>query len=428
MPRGQADTRLSVQGPDGDTSVPVFSYLHRKNRRSDAIDWSVSVSMIASHQLRQQLVESLRERGLFGSDVIARAFLTVPREAFVPGVELESVYKDRAITTKREAGVPVSSSSQPAMMATMLRQLEVQPGMRVLEIGAGTGYNAALLQELTGESGRVTSLEIDAEVASWATQRLRQAGYNQVEVIETDGGLGWAAGAPYDRIELTVGTAEIAPAWVDQLAPGGILVVPLWVNTVQLCIALVKESGRLQSRSAVACGFTRIRGCLAGADRFRVLQPKVMIASASAESSDDVVRQAVTSAPLRESVDGASLHGFSAFMALHDASTVMVSSDDELVTGFGGTTFGLADSADQSLCLVGFPMEQGSSSQVYSYNGTRARERVMRLLDSWQSAGSPRVSDFEISVHPLSANVPLERGASVVDTAHWHLVFRVRGH
>ena len=193
-------------------------------------------------------------------DAVAHAFLSVPREMFVPGVDLEEVYQDRAITTKEQAGVPVSSSSQPAMMALMLQQLEVRPGMRVLEIGAGTGYNAALLQELTGETGQVTSIEIDPEVASWARRRLAAAGYTRVDVIQADGADGWTGNAPYDRIELTVGTADIAPAWVEQLVEGGVLVAPLWINTIQLSIAFVKRDGVLESRSASPCGFTRIQG------------------------------------------------------------------------------------------------------------------------------------------------------------------------
>ena len=93
---------------------------------------------------------------------------TVPRELFLPGVPLEAVYRDAAVVTKVENGVSVSSSSQPAIMALMLRQLDVRPGQRVLEIGAGTGYNAALLRELVGPAGAVDTVDIDPEVAGWA--------------------------------------------------------------------------------------------------------------------------------------------------------------------------------------------------------------------------------------------------------------------
>src|SRR5687768_15775037 len=104
--------------------------------------------------LRDQLVATLRERGLLRDPAIERAFRSVPREVFVPGVPLAQVYADDAIMTKTENGVGVSSSSQPAIMAIMLAQLDPRPGLRVLEIGAGTGYNAALLRELVGDAGQ----------------------------------------------------------------------------------------------------------------------------------------------------------------------------------------------------------------------------------------------------------------------------------
>ncbi len=280
-----------------------------------------------SARLRRQLVEQLRERGTIVDDEIANAFRSVPREMFVPGVDLQEVYQDRAITTKEQSGVPVSSSSQPAMMALMLRQLDVRPGMRVLEIGAGTGYNAALLQEMTGETGQVTSIEIDPEVANWARRRLAEAGYRRVDIVQGDGAAGWPGNAPYDRIELTVGTADIAPAWVDQLVEGGVLVAPLWINTIQLSVAFVKRDGVLESRSSSPCGFTRIQGLLAGADQFRVLQPGVLIATESGKPVDDVVRGLIVEEPCVEEIWGSEWYGLATYMALREPMVML--------TGFG---------------------------------------------------------------------------------------------
>ena len=382
------------------------------------------MSRSASLQLRQQLVDSLRRSGALHDDAIAQAFLTVPRELFVPGHELVDVYRDQAITTKVQAGVPVSSSSQPAMMAMMLEQLDVRTGMRVLEIGSGTGYNAALLRVLTGESGDVISLEIDAEIAAWARDRLSDAGYDAVDVIQTDGGDGWPAGAPYDRIELTVGTANIAPAWVNQLNPGGILVVPFWINTVQLSIAFEKGDRFLRSRSILPCGFTRIRGRLAGADQYRTLQSGVMIATGSGAPVDDRLRELLNQSPSSESLDGRSWHGFAIYMALHERSVLMMTSSDEHVTGFQGVAFGLVDAADQSLCLLTYPVEGAGTASVLSYGGTNARARLGDLLDRWRAAGSPDVSAVEVSVHPLSEVTPVDQRAVVLETGSWRFVFR----
>ena len=113
--------------------------------------------------LRNALVDKLKSIGCIRSQNVEEAFRSVPRHIFVPGVELEKIYSDDSIPTKYIDGKLVSSSSQPAIMAIMLEQLELQPGHRVLEIGAGTGYNAGLLQHLVGDSGLVVTVDIDEE-------------------------------------------------------------------------------------------------------------------------------------------------------------------------------------------------------------------------------------------------------------------------
>ena len=349
----------------------------------------------------------------------------MPREAFLPGHDLTDVYRDQAITTKEQAGVPVSSSSQPGMMVAMLKQLDLRPGLRVLEVGAGTGYNAALLQELVGESGRVTSLEIDPEVADWARTRLVDAGYDRVEVIETDGGAGWAQGAPYDRIELTVGTADVSPAWIDQLALGGLLVVPLWVSTFQISVAFEKRDGSLVSRSSIACGFMRIRGQMAGADQYRRLQSNVMIATGG-DPNDDLLRKLIAEPPRSENLEGQGWPGFVLFMALHEPSLLMMASTDTENTGFSGGAFGLADETDGSLCLLSTPFEAEGTATLFSYGGDGARKRLMELFERWRASGSPGAGDVEIEVRPKEMATAHSTDAVMRETANWRYAFRYR--
>ena len=138
---------------------------------------------------------------------------------FVPEVPLEAAYSDQAILTKKtESGLGLSSSSQPGIMAEMLEELQLEPGQRVLEIGAGTGYNAALLRHVVGESGRVVTVDVDADTAVRARRALKGSG---VTVVTGDGREGYARGAPYDRIIVTASAAEIPRAWYEQLEPEG---------------------------------------------------------------------------------------------------------------------------------------------------------------------------------------------------------------
>jgi protein-L-isoaspartate(D-aspartate) O-methyltransferase len=146
----------------------------------------------------------------------------------------------------------------------MLEQLGVEPGHRVLEIGAGTGYNAALLAHLAGDGGAVTTVDIDEDLVLGARARLAACGLERVRVERGDGGFGWLPGAPYDRIVLTVGAADIAPAWVAQLAPGGRLLLPLSLRGAQRTVAFERAAAGLESVSSHACGFMALRGAFAG--------------------------------------------------------------------------------------------------------------------------------------------------------------------
>ncbi len=213
-------------------------------------------------RLRAQMVARLKASDALTDAAVERALLTVPRHHFLPGHTLVEAYDNVAITTSWERGAPVSSVSQPEIIAVMLQQLRVQPGMRVLEVGAGSGYNAALLAELAGPTGSVVSLEIDEALALAAQARLTEAGYavERARVIAGDGWRGWPSGAPYERIELTVGATDLSPAWYQQLAEDGLLVAPLWLGATDVSVALRKQAGALVSESWALCGFVRLRG------------------------------------------------------------------------------------------------------------------------------------------------------------------------
>ena len=224
--------------------------------------------------IRERMVEQVLSTGRIDDERIAAALRAVPRHLFLPHLPPEAAYADDAIVTKRDAdGQPISSSSQPAIMAIMLAQLGLEPGQRVLEIGAGTGYNAALLSYLTSPRGAVVSIDIDPELVEAARGHLASAGYPDVTVIAADGAGGFAPGAPYDRIIATVGVSDLAPAWLDQAAPGARIVVPLDVRGSQLSVCFGRDGGHWVSRSIAPCGFMRMRGPGAGPERTIVLAP-----------------------------------------------------------------------------------------------------------------------------------------------------------
>ncbi len=185
----------------------------------------------------------------------------VPRHLFVPDASLEAAYAHDGVVTHRGAdGRPRSMASEPGIVAQMLEQLDVRSGHRVLEIGAGTGYNAALLAHLAGPDGHVTTIDIDDDVADAARRNLAAAGYGDVHVGCGDGEYGHPDNAPFDRIIVTVGAWDIPPAWADQLTTGGRIVVPLRVRGLTRSVALESEGGFLRSRSMTYCAFIPMRG------------------------------------------------------------------------------------------------------------------------------------------------------------------------
>src|SRR5262245_17362518 len=137
--------------------------------------------------LHHALVDQMKQSGVIQSPRVEAAFNAVPRHLFLPNVPLDQVYRDEAAVTKKQGESPLSSSTMPTLMAIMLEQLRLEPGHRVLEIGAGTGYNSALMAYLVGEAGKVTTVDIDKEIVATAREHLAAAGFELVEVICGDG-------------------------------------------------------------------------------------------------------------------------------------------------------------------------------------------------------------------------------------------------
>jgi protein-L-isoaspartate(D-aspartate) O-methyltransferase len=184
-------------------------------------------------------------------DAVVAALRTVPRHLFTPGVPPARAYEDiyaSVITKTSERGVSLSSVSAPWIIAGMLAQLDVRPGQPVLEIGSG-GYQAALLRELTGPGGSVTTLDIDPDVIGRARACLDRAGYGDVRTLCADGEFGAPEYGPFDKIIVAVQAWDIPPAWTEQLAPDGRLVTPLQTRGVSRSWALDREAGHLVSPS-----------------------------------------------------------------------------------------------------------------------------------------------------------------------------------
>ncbi|MEV0192223.1 methyltransferase, FxLD system [Kitasatospora purpeofusca] len=226
-------------------------------------------------ELNERLVSMLERAGRITTPAVAAAFRATPRHLFVPGAGLAEAYTDDYQPTDRDAeGRLLSSVSAPWLVAQMLEYLRPRPGQSVLEVGSG-GYNAALLHRLVGDEGAVTSIDIDPVVTERARGCLRAAGLeDSVRVLTGDGAYGVPDAAPYDRIEVTVQVAAIEQAWLDQLAPDGVLVVPLRVRGLGRLVALTSASdGHWSGGGWLPCGFVAMRGEAASSTQVHALTP-----------------------------------------------------------------------------------------------------------------------------------------------------------
>ncbi|MBO2460351.1 methyltransferase, FxLD system [Actinomadura violacea] len=233
-------------------------------------------SIVSADRLRDALTDRLRKRDVLCNARAESAFRQTPRHLFLPGVPLDQAYADQPVYTKTDQnGVKISAASEPWMVAAMLDQLDAHPGQRILEAGAGTGYNAAIMAAIVGDDGHVTTIDVDEDLVTGARDHLAVAGNTNVEVILGDGALGHPANAPYDRIIATVGAYEVPTAWMDQLAPDGRLIVPLRLRgTNSRSITFERADTGWRSRDSRLAVFMPLRGVGDDARRYIHLTPE----------------------------------------------------------------------------------------------------------------------------------------------------------
>lgn len=190
-------------------------------------------------------------RGVRDERVLA-AMREVPRHLCCPPESVHLAYGDHP--------VPIGhgqTMSQPYMVAVMSEALRVEAHHKVLEVGTGSGYQAAVLARLARE---VISIERRAELAAQARQRLVTLGASAVRVVLGDGSGGWAEGAPYDRILVTAGAPRLAPALLDQLVEGGVLVAPVGDRRLQELVRVRREGGSFPRETLLSCVFVPLVG------------------------------------------------------------------------------------------------------------------------------------------------------------------------
>jgi protein-L-isoaspartate(D-aspartate) O-methyltransferase len=203
---------------------------------------------------RERMVERTIVRRGVDDPPVVRAMKSVPRHEFVPDGSRRLAYADRALPIGYGQTI-----SQPYIVAYMTEVLDVEDGDKVLEIGTGSGYQAAVLAEITD---RVYTVEIIEELAESARRRLRSLGYTEVEVLNADGYYGWEEHAPYDRIIVTAAAGHLPPPLVEQLVPGGQIIIPIGgiYQTQNLTLIRKADEGEITTEQLLPVRFVPFTG------------------------------------------------------------------------------------------------------------------------------------------------------------------------
>ncbi len=202
--------------------------------------------------LRQDMVATqLEARGITDRRVL-HAMLEVPRHEFVPANIRDIAYTAQALAIGHGQTI-----SQPYMVGLMCQLLEVEPHHRVLEVGAGSGYQAALLGQLASE---VYSVELVPALADAAARLVKRLGYENVHIIAGDGTVGLPEKAPFDRIIVAAAAPDIPPPLIEQLVLGGRLIAPVGDRFLQKLVILTRTADGVQSRDSIACVFVPLLG------------------------------------------------------------------------------------------------------------------------------------------------------------------------
>lgn len=356
--------------------------------------------------LRNALVANLVQRGAIRSPAVQDAFAAVPRHLFVPQADLPTAYGDQPVFIRWDAETPISSSTQPTMMAIMIEQLCLEPGNRVLEIGAGSGYNAAIMAHIVGDTGNVVTVDIDQDIVDEAAANLSQTGFHNVTCVCGDGFEGVPTEQPYDRIIVTVGAYDVSPHWVNQLKDGGILVVPLWFRGANLSVALRKQGSEITGLSASPCTFIPIRGIWQRTEGYypvgdppdEALQMAIALDSDDAAYRRELVQVFNQSAELREigrSLDGQYYtqniySGLFMFLTAHPYVYNVYSSSEG--GPFQGAGFALIDSGSMSAAVL----SDRYPDQALVYGTDVAYGQLIELLERWDELRRPAIHNLSI--------------------------------
>jgi protein-L-isoaspartate(D-aspartate) O-methyltransferase len=376
-------------------------------------------------EFQEELLRGIKTK--FGKpmpEAIEQAFRSTPRHLFVRhfyqlrqnewehtvideqnlAVKLPILYQDipLMLVTDTESNFlsAKSSISQPSLVLSMLDRLDIREGDSVLEIGAGSGWNAAMMGRLAGESGRVHSVEILPELIGTAREAISGLGIGNVEIIESDGGDGYAPGAPYDRIMFTVGSYDIPAAFYKQLKDGGVLLMVLKSIGYGDTLYLFKKVGdHLEAVHGSPCAFVGLQGKyelpeLNPADivllpfwseiREKVVKRKSFWCGGKSQSNEHFIVKTM---------------GLRSFLGVIEPWFRAFEVSREDGNRRRNMFFGVVDMEGGSVATL------SQQDKLIAYGSMTALDRLLDDLRLWQELGMPDAACFRLMAYPVEASL-----------------------
>ena len=356
------------------------------------------------------MVDRLIENNTISSLLVEKAFRTTPRHMFInylppryskdgkswsscepsqiPDTYLNIIYSETDAILQK-CGFRTKSSA-PNIMATMLEALELEEGLKVLEIGTGSGYNAALLSAMVGSTGEVFTIERQDNAVKNVLKSLNRMEFSNVKVVCGDGSVGYSTFAPYHRIITTASIYDIPPSWLDQLCDGGIIVAPVWMAPGRMPILkLVKHSNELHGYFIGNSSFMHLQGV----DGYNPRKWEV-------NADKNPVISTILNNPIREDMTPPAQVGDASHRAIQFGEFNMFVNliEDRAVhllwPSMGKESWlSLWDPTCMSLVTIWVP-----DCKIGIYGNDSMYRRLNEIEEMWNQYGTPRISKFKVIV------------------------------
>ena len=365
---------------------------------------------------------------------IETAFLETPRHLFIRRYKvsredkewqevnesnleehLSTLYRNEALVLwKEDDDKRVSTISQPSLVLYMLNLLKLEPGHKVLELGAGSGWNAALMGRIVGRSGHVYSIEIIPEVAKTATENIDRFGINNVSIIEGDAGDGYEAESPFERIIFTAGTFDLPRNLYHQIKEGGLLLVVIKNEGGGDTLFLLQKKGEyFESLDSAPCGFVDVTGKYS-LDRLDPIYLEDLLEWTKLQNKE------ISRTPFwwgHKELDAIwRTMPIRFFLSISEPlfQTFQSPKTDSKTKNF----FGIWDKENQSLAIA-------KDNQIITYGNSHARERLLSNIHSWVDLGMPGATCFKLQIYPIDLTVPVKENRWIVKRQESQFVWQL---